>query len=853
MRKKLNRRSFLKNAMAGTAMFASADAMAPRLAEPLMSSVKERSSFEQFPYTEKNILREEDGTLPDKVIASGCSFCPSNCRHLVHVKDEKVFNVYGEKKDPVQNGGLCPKGQIIPQLLYNSHRILKPMKRVGSKPSYDFKPVLWEVALKEIALKTLSIRDRDGAKVIGAKSSIRQSIEAGVMQKRFMKLLGTPNTIDSGNMCDGAGAVASKMTLGSEGQTNGYGPDPITGSEDLGESKYVLWFGSNDAETHPVLHAYMRRRKMEIGSKWVVFDPRLTVTGNGADIWIPVRAGTDMAFIYAMIYQIINNDLYDKKYVDTWVIGFKELKDFVNSKGYSPEWAERITNISSKVIVKIAEDYARTKPAAIIANAGIAHHLNGVDTARSLIFLAAITGNIGVPGGGANFMHNSFIPIELPPIKNKQPIQDAGLPPFPESFVAAINSGKPYPLKALFYSGNIMTQAADTKKVKAALKKLELFVSFNLFPQEDTFYADYILPTTTFYEMDHVGIRRCDRGIRWRNKVVDPIGESKPDADIWIDLAHAVAELDTKNKSEYWKKNLDLKWKNRRYLWNEVFPKQDPTMSGMTADRMARMASPLRWPCPNLSHPGTSVMYLDHPEWKNIWGGKRFLTESGKIEIFTNGLEKKLEVVGRKLLPEFYTSFENPWGLPTVSLQKNLSISPTLATTEAGNLVHKATLAVKSDSGLKERYPQQLITGRPSALIFHSICHWAWLPVQISADCYIQISKKLAEQIKAVSGDLVKVETKRGEIIASVLIWDGIEPNTVFIPMSYGNKQVVHKDVGRFTWDTVNLLTGGEQYDNLSGQHEYKSFLCRITTLPGRKIQDLVKEMKEKQEEEEKV
>ncbi len=833
-------------------MLASADAMAPRLAAPLMNTVTSRPAFEQFPYQEQNIHRPEDGELPDKVVASGCSFCPSNCRHLVHVKDGKVYNVYGEEKDPVQGGGLCPKGQLIPQLLYNTHRITQPMKRVGPKPSNEFKPISWDEALKEIAQKVLEIRDKDGAKAVAAKGSIRQTIEACAMQKRFMELLGSPNTIHGGNLCDASGSVASEMTLGSSGQTNGYGSDPITETEDLGDSKFVLWLGSNDAETHPVLHAYMRKRKRGNGSKWVVLDPRLTITGNSADRWVPVRAGTDMAFVYAMIHHIVNNDLYDKDYVEKWVLGFKELKDLVNEKGYTPEWAEKITNISAKVIVEVAEDYAKAKPAAIISNSGIAHHVNGVDTSRLLIFLAAITGNIGIPGGGANFMHNSFVPTDLPPIKDAKKIEDSGLPPFPECFVKAINGGAPYPLKALFYSGNIMTQAANTKEVEAAMKKLELFVSFNLFPQEDTYYADYILPTTTFYEMDHVGIRRCDRGLRWRNQVVKPVGESRPDADIWIDLGHAVAELDSKNGADYWKGNLDAQWKDRKHLWNEVFPKQNATAAGMTADRMAEMATPLRWPCPNAEHPGTSVMYLDQPEWKDIWGGKRFLTESGKIEIFTADLEKKLAAVGRKSIPEFYTSNENPGGLPTASLQEKMEKSPTIATTDGGNSVHVASLGAKADAGLKEKYPHQLVTGRPSALIFNSITHWSWQAAQISADRFIQISKALAEQIKANSGDIVKVATQHGEIIAPVLVWDAIEPNTVFIPMGSGDKQVVHHDVGRYTWDTVNRLTGGTAYDNLSGQHEYKAFLCSVTTVPGKKIHDLVKEMKEKLEQEKK-
>ncbi|MBI4664966.1 MAG: molybdopterin-dependent oxidoreductase [Nitrospinae bacterium] len=832
---RLTRRTFIKLAPAALAAGAGCypapksslqrRGLEARLIDPLID----------YPYTQKVIHRPEDGQEIDGVVKSGCSFCPSSCSHHVHVKDGRVYNVYGESGDPVQRGKLCAKGQAIPQLIYNKHRLLKPMKRVGDKPTSNFQPISWEQAYTEICSKLLEIKEKHGAKAIAAKATGRQTRETPAMQWRFMELLGSPNTTHEGYVCNDAGGIALKMTFGNAGQTNGYGPDSITGTEDLGDSKFVLWLGSNHAETHPVLHGYMLLRKQAVGAQWVVVDPRMTFTGSGANLWIPIKCGTDMAFIYGMIHHIIERGLYDKKFVSEWTLGFSELSGFVIGKGYSPKWAEGITGIPEATIREVAEKYATTKPAAIITNAGIAHQVNAVDTYRVISFLAAITGNVGIPGGGANFLHNSPVGLTLPPIIDVEPITEPGLPPHPDYFVESALTGKPYPLHAVIYAGNMMTQNASNKRTQEALKKLDLFVSLNLFPQEDCYFADYILPTTTFYEVDAVGMRRCDRGIRWNNKVVEPVGESRIDSRIWIEMGQKMAELDKKHPPAYWKDNLKTEWLDNRLLWNTVNPANNKTAAGMTADRLDKMASPLRWPCPSTTHPGTSVMYLDRPEWRGIFGGKRFLTPSGKVEVFTKELQASLEATGHSAIPQFYTSPENMDGLPTLQYLDEFVKSPTVANTSGGNLVHKVKIGVAPDKELREKYPFQFTTGRPNALHFHSITHWAWGLVQQSGDRYIQIHPDVAKQMNIQSGDFIKLETPRGFIEGPVIVWDGIQPNTVFVPIGFGLKQVVRTAMDRRVWDSVNNLTE-TYYDTLSGQVCYKAQLCSISSHPGLKI-----------------
>lgn len=200
----VSRRRFLKYVTAG-GVVALGGRPAPAAAQPIKPK-KLPTDFEQYPFTEPPIWRPEDASLPDRVTRNGCSFCPSACWHLVHVKDGRVFNVYGEPKNPVQadelnpsDGGLCAKGRIgIVQLLYNKYRITRPLKRVGPKPSMKFQPVSWDQAYRDIARKLLEIRDTDGPHAIGGKTTDRVSRDGGPPLFRFLHMLGSSNPTHEG-------------------------------------------------------------------------------------------------------------------------------------------------------------------------------------------------------------------------------------------------------------------------------------------------------------------------------------------------------------------------------------------------------------------------------------------------------------------------------------------------------------------------------------------------------------------------------------------------------------------------------------------------------------------------------
>ncbi len=825
-----SRRRFLKGTALGAATFGGAN---------LLESKADATADGQYPVTsttspEYDFTRQSGALQPDKIVDSACQFCNCLCRLKVHVKDGRIIDVVGEPDDPVQAGGLCVKGPMMTQLVYNRFRLKTPMKRVtGEKGSPDakFEPITWEEALEIIATQFLTLRDAGEARAIANKTSGRLPRGTGSLVNHFFTLLGSPNDTDVGPVCNDSGGDALAWTFGLGNFTNGYGKDGATGKEDLGAAKFFLFLGTNQAETQPVTFAYLLRGRAQTKAKLVVVDPRMTPTGAQADEWIAPKPHTDMALVLAMLHHILVNNLHDRAFVQKWVLGFDELKTHLLKQGYTPEWAESVTGVPAVKIKQIAEDYARAKRAAIFCNAGISHQLSAFDTYRTLAFLAAVTGNIGINGGGCNFMHNTWPGgLNLPPIKGNPPQKNVSLPVGPDYFATSILTGKPYRLKAIVTEGNPLVASANTNKVKEAFRQLQFYVYTGLFMEEAAYYADIILPVCSGFEMETIYMRRDDRAIRWQKQVVARVGESKPDWEIWLELAHTMARLDKKNPPEYWTENFPLEWKDYRSLW-AVFVKNTPGMGGMTAERLEKRSQPLRWPCPTLSHPGVSTLYLDHPSWyqaalaldpKNK--GKRFLTPSGKVEIYTPDLEKKLATAGHSALPIFYTHPEVTGKNPSIEYTQEFVQNPV----NPQALTQKVKLGGMSSGVVHKQYPLMGMIGRPSVVHFAEVTQWTYAGKQMNGIRLVQIHPKVAQKAGIKNGDAIVVESPRGAITGTALIWDGIREDTIFVPNTFGPRQKMASELGTPYYEAANILLDDKYYDNLSGQQAYKCFACRV-------------------------
>ncbi|MBP2704246.1 molybdopterin-dependent oxidoreductase [Microbispora sp. RL4-1S] len=769
---------------------------------------------------------------PDKVVRSACQFCNSLCGLDVGVKAGRVIDVRGFADDPVQDGKICVKGPMMVQLSYNPLRLTTPLVRTGGakgSPESTFKEATWDEALDVIAKKWLQLRDAGEARSIANRTTGRLPRGTGSLAARLFALLGSPNNTDVGPVCNDAGGNALAATFGMGNFTNGYGRDGATGKEDLGSAEYLLFLGTNQAETHPVTFDYLLRGRARTKARLVVVDPRRTATGARADEWIAPKPHTDFAFALGMLSHVITGGLYDKAFVGRWVLGFDELRDHLAGHGYTPEWAAKICDIPAGTIRRVAEEYARAKPAAIFCNAGISHQLGAFDTYRVLAFLTAVTGNIGRLGGGANFMHNTWPgDLHLPALTVTTPERGTALPVGPDHFAGSILHGRPYRLRAVMTEGNPLLSSANTAQVRQAYEQLEFYVYTGLFMEEAAYYADVILPVTGGLEIDGVYMRRDDRAIRWQERALEPVGQSRPDWHIWIDLAHALGRNDTRKPASYWTDAFPLTWKDYSNLWAE-FVKLTPAMGGMTERRMRARREPLRWPCPSERHPGVSALYLDHPSWYEVTAalgakGRRFLTPSGKVEIHTPELDARLKTAGHSALPVFYTHPEVTGAHPTIAYQDAYVANPI----NPGAVTQRVTVGVPGNGAVHRQYPLMGMTGRPSVVHFASVTHWTYTGEQQNGVRLIQIHPSTAKKYGIGDGDDIVIESPRGSAGGTALLWEGIRTDTVFLPNTFGPAQRVGDIFGGPRYEPANMLVDDQFYDNLSGQQAYKCFACRI-------------------------
>ncbi|MEV7010240.1 molybdopterin-dependent oxidoreductase [Streptosporangium sp. NPDC051022] len=784
--------------------------------------------------TSPDFSRGSAALTPDKTVTSACQFCNCDCSLTVQLKAGRVIGVTGQQADPVQDGNLCVKGPMMTELLYNPLRLTTPLRRVsGAKgdPDSRFEPISWDEALETIADRLLRLRDQGEARAIANRTTGRLPRGTGSLVHRLFTLLGSPNDTDVGPVCNDAGGNALAATFGLGNFTNGYGVDGATGKEDLGAARYLLLLGTNQAETHPVTYAYLLRERRRTGARLVVVDPRQTPTSAFADEWVAPKPHTDFALILGMLYEIITRNLHDKAFVARWVLGFDELREHLIAKKYTPEWAAKVTGVPAATISRLAVEYATRKPAAIFCNAGISHQLGAFDTYRAIAMLAAVTGNIGVPGAGCNFMHNTWPGgLELPPLTVEVPKVGPALPVGPDTFAEAILTGRPYRLRALITEGNPLLSSANTAKVRRAFAELDFYVYTGLFMEEAAYYADVILPVCSGLEFEGVYMRRDDRAIRWQDAAAPRVGQSRPDTEVWIGLAHALARRDRVKPASYWRDAFPEAWLDYKNLW-ATFVAHTPGAAGMTRERMRERAEPLRWPCPSTSHPGVSTLYLDHPSWYQAAvaldpanANKRFLTPSGKVEIFTPALQARLAPSGHGALPVFFTHPEVTGANPTIAYEDTFVTNPI----NPQALTHPVRIGVPGNGEVHERFPLMGMTGRPSVAHFASITHWTFTGKRLNGIRLAQIHPDTARRYGIANGDAIMVESPRGAVRATALLERGIRIDTIFLPNTFGPAQKVGDVFDDPRYEAANTLVDDRFYDNLSGQQAYKCFACRI-------------------------
>jgi anaerobic selenocysteine-containing dehydrogenase len=302
----------------------------------------------------------------------------------------KIVRVSGDPDSPTSRGFLCPKGAAAPEILYHPDRLKFPLRRSKARGENRWERISWDAAITEMADRFDRIRWESGSEYLAiAQGTGRPYTE---FTGRFANAFGTPNFINPGHLCYLPRVIASTITLGGLPVSDIYGFG--------GKSPAcVLNWGCNHVETGASdgMCGSMFKRAVKKAEKVIVVDPRRIGLSEKADHWLQLRPGSECALALAMINTIISEDLFDHDFVDNHSFGFDRLAEHVQP--FTPEWADPITRIPADHIRSAARTYAKTKPASLQWGNGIDTSVNGFQTARALLILMGLTGNIDVPGG----------------------------------------------------------------------------------------------------------------------------------------------------------------------------------------------------------------------------------------------------------------------------------------------------------------------------------------------------------------------------------------------------------------------------------------------------------------------
>ena len=495
----------------------------------------------------------------EKIISTFCHGCGSakpRCAVLCHVKNGKFVRVEGNP-EAFNNWGqgctsLCAKGNTGMQYLYSPNRLTYPMKRAGKKGEGKFQRITWDEALDTIAAKLKETKEKYGPESYAVLSPEYWPVLTS-LGRRFLNVHGSPNYLHSA-ICATPRAAAAKITIG----FSSAGPD------DWNKTRLIINWGANcenaainQGQPNAILNA------IENGAKLIDIRPMLEPLGSKAHMWLPVRPGTDCALALSILNVIINEKLYDTNFVANWCYGFNKLAEHVQQ--YSAEWAGNITGIPVAKIRETARMLGTIKPSFIKIGNGVGDQASdGTATVQAICLIAAITGNLDVPGG---FYAGPSVNTSLIKTNRISTLTEKALPDMADKLVApespiwyqksgnwdggptsayykalmSVLTGKPYPIRVLNANcSNPLSATRNPKKVVEALKKLEFMFAMDISWASHLDYADIVLPACTDYERsDQIEVRNRPEGtwIGIYNKVAEPLGESRSDWQFYLDLA----------------------------------------------------------------------------------------------------------------------------------------------------------------------------------------------------------------------------------------------------------------------------------------------------------------------------
>jgi len=434
----------------------------------------------------------------------------------------------------------CPKNAAAPHIIYASDRITTPLIKAVKGSSQDFEKTSWDSALSTIADKLLGYKKDFGPESVAwLKGTGEDWGPVWHYAQRLMHAFGSPNVIGNGSLCHVTRAFPQILTYGSTSR-----PDTLN-------TECVIVWGKNDKTSNPPAYDQLIEG-VKRGAKLIVIDPIKTDLAASADLWLQIKPGCDGILAMAMMHVIIEEDLFDSDFTSEWTIGFEQLSEEVQK--YAPENVAATIHLTPQKICQAARLYSRAKSACIADGNGLDMNADVTANTRAICILRGLCGNLDVKGGDIFPQQAATRDIRLKeeldpsikPITSDYPLFNSFLKGAGDQVSTvlpdAILTEKPYPIKALIVqASNPLVTAANSNRFKEALEQVEFLVVIDMFMTQTAKLADVFLPVTTTFEKTQLNMAGLTANrLFLQDKVIEPVGESKPDWQIIFDLAKAL-------------------------------------------------------------------------------------------------------------------------------------------------------------------------------------------------------------------------------------------------------------------------------------------------------------------------
>jgi anaerobic selenocysteine-containing dehydrogenase len=695
--------------------------------------------------------------------------CHGGCGTVVTVTEGRMTRVEGDPDNPINLGKLCSKAGV-PSLeqSYSPSRLEYPLLRESR--DQPFRRVSWAEAIAFVAGRMLDIRERHGAEAVAFARGV--SMNNNQVLTRLANAFGTPNALSINYYCYGPRVAACAVT--SSGRFSGKTWDTCSIVDYYAGPACLVEWGSQKriSNDHGLIGHVPVTQALRKNPKTILVDPRRPPSAAKADIWLPLRPGTDAAMALGWLHVILRDGLEDREFVSTYCHGFDALRDHV--RAYNPGTVAAITGCVASDIEDAARLYARTKPAAIAWGTGLDHiGRNTFQAARAVHLLMGVTGNLDVPGGNCYWPTPSLGDCDLGHLLSpEQHAKRIGADRFPglnqaptiyahpPSVFRTILSEKPYPIKGMVVVGNNPAVCyPNTKLVMAALRKLELLVVSDIFMTPTARVAHVVLPAASNLERDEPRLYMNIKGPGGMfmdtstRKVVDA-GERRSDWDFLFALG-------------------------RELGYTEHFESVD----AFVAEALAPMG--LTWA--ELREKDNVLYPLEYRKYEQTGFG----TPTGKFELYSTICEQW----GLPALPVFQEPFESAAAAPE----------------------------------LAAKYPLILNTGVRAPMYWGSNGHPLPSLRKMQPEPLVEIHPDTAALCGVHDKGRAWVESPRGRLIFRVRCSSRTRSDTVSVPHGWWEPGSLDDDAGVFDV-CANVLTDDDPdaSDPVLGSSPLKSLLCRV-------------------------